>query len=44
MLQQARGTVRDNAHRAAGLTPVRFTHGQVRFEPGYVETNALADR
>ena len=37
VLQQARGTVRDNAHRAAGLTPVRFTHGQVRFEPGYVE-------
>jgi len=35
--QQARDTVRDNAHRAAGLVPVRFTHAQVRYEPGYVE-------
>jgi len=30
-------TVRDNAHRAAGLVPARFTHAQVRYEPGYVE-------
>ena len=35
--QQARDTVRDNAHRAAGLVPVRFTHAQVRYQPGYVE-------
>ena len=35
--QQARDTVRDNAHRAAGLVPVRFTHAQVRYEPEYVE-------
>ena len=34
--QQARDRVRDNAHLAAGLTPLRFTHGQVRYEPGYV--------
>ena len=35
--QQARDTVRDNAHRAAGLVPVRFTHAQVRYQPDYVE-------
>lgn len=34
--QQARDRVRDHAHLAAGLTPVRFTHAQVRFEPGHV--------
>lgn len=30
--QQARDRVRDQAHAAAGLTPLRFTHAQVRFE------------
>lgn len=30
--QQARDRVRDQAHTAAGLTPLRFTHAQVRFE------------
>jgi very-short-patch-repair endonuclease len=40
--QQARDTVRDNAHRAAGLVPVRFTHAQVRYEPGYVEEILVA--
>lgn len=39
--QQARDRIRDNAHLAAGLTPLRLTHGQVRFEPGYV-TGLLA--
>ena len=34
--QQARDRVRDNAHLAAGLAPLRFTHGQVRYQPGYV--------
>jgi very-short-patch-repair endonuclease len=34
--QQAQDTVRTHAHLAAGLTPVRFTHGQVRFKPSYV--------
>jgi very-short-patch-repair endonuclease len=34
--EQARDRLRDQAHAAAGLTPVRFTHGQVRHEPGYV--------
>ena len=34
--QQAADRVRDQAHTAAGLTPLRFTHDQVRFDPGYV--------
>jgi hypothetical protein len=34
--QQARDRVRDNTHLAAGLTPLRFTHAQVTYEPGYV--------
>ncbi len=34
--QQKRDHVRDQAHTAAGLTPLRFTHEQVRFEPGHV--------
>jgi very-short-patch-repair endonuclease len=34
--QQTRDRRRDHAHLAAGLTPVRFTHAQVRYEPSYV--------
>lgn len=34
--QQARDRVRDQTHTAAGLTPLRFTRAQVRFEPAYV--------
>jgi hypothetical protein len=34
--QQTRDRQRDQAHTAAGLTPLRFTHSQVRFESGYV--------
>ncbi len=34
--QQARDKVRDQAHAAAGLTTLRFTHAQVRYEPEYV--------
>jgi Protein of unknown function (DUF559) len=34
--QQARDRIRDQTHIAAGLTPLRFTHAQVRFEPEYV--------
>jgi very-short-patch-repair endonuclease len=34
--QQARDRVRDQAHTAAGLTPLRFTRAQVRFQPAYV--------
>lgn len=40
--QQARDIERDNAHRAAGLVPVRFTHGQVRHRPRYVERTLAA--
>jgi very-short-patch-repair endonuclease len=35
--QQTRDRLRDQAHAAAGLTPLRFTHAQVRYEPAYVE-------
>ena len=34
--QQTRDRRRDHAHLAAGLTPLRFTHAQVRYEPLYV--------
>jgi very-short-patch-repair endonuclease len=34
--QQAADRRRDHAHIAAGLTPLRFTHGQIRYEPAYV--------
>ena len=40
--QQARDRVRDQTHAAAGLTPLRFSHAQVRFEPGHVETTLAA--
>jgi very-short-patch-repair endonuclease len=36
--QQAIDRRRDQAHTAAGLTPLRFTHGQVRYQPPYVES------
>lgn len=43
--QQARDHLRDQAHAAAGLTALRFTHAQVRFEPGYVrDTLATVSR
>ena len=34
--QQARDRLRDQKHAAAGLTPLRFTHAQVAFEPAHV--------
>lgn len=34
--EQARDRERDQAHTAAGLTQLRFTHEQVRYEPAYV--------
>ncbi|HEV7769122.1 MAG TPA: DUF559 domain-containing protein [Solirubrobacterales bacterium] len=34
--QQAHDLVREQAHTAAGLTPLRFTHDQVKYEPAYV--------
>ena len=35
--EQARDRVRDQVHTAAGLTCLRFTRAQVRFEPEHVE-------
>jgi hypothetical protein len=40
--QQARDRVRDQAHAAAGLTCLRFTHSQVRFEPEHVRATLEA--
>ena len=34
--QQARDRLRDQAHTVAGLTPLRFTHEQIKYEPDYV--------
>jgi very-short-patch-repair endonuclease len=34
--QQARDRIRDQTHTAAGLTPLRFTHDQIRYEPRHV--------
>jgi very-short-patch-repair endonuclease len=34
--EQARDHLRDQTHTAAGLTPLRFTHEQVRYEPEHV--------
>jgi very-short-patch-repair endonuclease len=40
--QQARDRIRDQAHTAAGLTPLRFTRAQVRFEPAHVRATLVA--
>lgn len=40
--QQARDRLRDQSHSAAGLTPLRFTHAQVRHEPRYVQSTLAA--
>jgi very-short-patch-repair endonuclease len=40
--QQARDHTRDQAHIAAGLISIRFTHAQVRFEPGHVVSTLTA--
>jgi very-short-patch-repair endonuclease len=40
--QQARDRVRDQAHLAAGFTPLRFTHAQVRYEADYVRSTLQA--
>jgi very-short-patch-repair endonuclease len=34
--EQARDRLRDQTHTAAGLTPLRFTHEQVSYEPEHV--------
>jgi very-short-patch-repair endonuclease len=40
--QQAHDKVRDQAHLAAGYTPLRFTHAQVRYEAGHVRSTLRA--
>jgi very-short-patch-repair endonuclease/predicted transcriptional regulator of viral defense system len=40
--QQGRDRLRDQAHAAAGLTPLRFTHRQVRYEPRHVGATLTA--
>lgn len=35
--QQTKDLIRDQAHIAAGMTPLRFSRAQVRFEPEHVE-------
>jgi very-short-patch-repair endonuclease len=40
--QQAHDRVRDQAHAASGLTALRFTHAQVRFEPEHVCATLIA--
>jgi very-short-patch-repair endonuclease len=37
--QQARALRRDQTHTATGLTPLRFSHEQIKFEPDYVRAN-----
>jgi very-short-patch-repair endonuclease len=40
--QQATDRRRDQVHTAAGLTVLRFTHAQIRYEAAYVETTLAA--
>lgn len=40
--QQARDRLRDQAHTAAGLTPLRFTYAQVRYERDHVRSTLAA--
>jgi very-short-patch-repair endonuclease len=40
--QQARDRVRDQAHLAAGLIPLRFTHWQIRYDPADVAETLTA--
>jgi hypothetical protein len=35
--QQTRDSRRDNAHEVTRMRHLRFTHGQIRYEPAYVE-------
>jgi hypothetical protein len=35
--QQTRDSRRDNAHEVTRIRHLRFTHGQIRYEPAYVE-------
>jgi very-short-patch-repair endonuclease/predicted transcriptional regulator of viral defense system len=41
-IQQSRDRLRDQVHSAAGLTPLRFTHAQVRYEARWVRDTMAA--
>jgi very-short-patch-repair endonuclease len=40
--QQAQDLVREQVHMAAGMTPLRFTHEQVKYEPAHVRKTLAA--
>jgi len=40
--EQARDRLRDQTHTAAGLTQLRFTHAQVRYEAAHVRRTLAA--
>jgi very-short-patch-repair endonuclease len=40
--QQNRGLRRDQTHIATGITPLRFSHSQIKFEPDYVRAQLTA--
>ena len=40
--QQSKDQLRDQRHLASGLTPMRFTHWQVRYDPAHVERTLSA--
>jgi very-short-patch-repair endonuclease len=40
--QQTKDRIRDQRHTAAGLTPLRFTHEQIRYDPLHVEATLQA--
>jgi very-short-patch-repair endonuclease len=40
--QQTRDRLRDQAHTAAGMIPLRFTHAQIAFEPDHVQATLCA--
>ncbi len=40
--QQRKDRVRDQKHTMSGLTPLRFTHGQIRYEAAYVQETLAA--
>ena len=40
--RQLRDALRDQSHTVAGLTRLRFTHWQIRYDPGYVAATLAA--
>ncbi len=40
--EQAKDRIRDQAHMAAGLTPLRFTRAQVVYDRGHVQRTLAA--